>query len=1238
MEVIGVIAAIPGLIDIVTCTKTTVQGLVNRKIFLKETTNLVTQLDLISQILVDIKGRWSSASFRRFNLDRLLPAITSLKNDLQSLNSILAKVPTRSGPLLLKQAVLMISGVETKIKHHSERLEKTKSLLTLIILAHGDEIAEESLSTTRANLQLELRDLLRPCDHSFIPQNLSGTCEWIWTHPVFSRWLAIRITSPSDLEAQIMCIYGTKGCGKSVLAASIVNRFKAQDKVAALFSFWAGRASQRKLVDFLRTLLWHLLQRISDKEVQTIFTPLVRSLPINESNLGDAIKKAGVLVKSDIYCVLDAIDESTDDWSRPQDGCLKYVVDLVRAIPNLRLVLIGREPAMRAAKTLTTSNVEITEDTIRHDIGKFVDVELDRSLKVKTPPIRELVRQSFQEKSTTMFLWVSLVFTELNRCYLPSEIVQTLEHTPHDLDREYHRLFAQLIARLGGSTERPSIFLQRTKRLLSLIIAAPEPLTCDELRHAFALCQHPQQGFEGYLIEPEGIIDSVGDFVRVSDGRYHIAHASLIEFLTRDLETWRIEDEPIIFFRIDMVEAHTSMCLACFDYLTQSDLGYPMTDKSLATLPERLVFFRYASRELPNHAMEVCAAGLSPLIESKLVEFRESTQCCAFIEYVVLCFQHDEWTLASGYLILFGTLYMPEIISDMKFEITGDETQPPKRLPDPDQLLEEELRRREAEFGTDHARCQSWRSVMTTLRSFADRDEIMNPPTTDDPPTHEISVEVATGPMSDLPHHLNLDQRFLLKGRNRFVNSMFQYVYRISSKFPVPSADILPIPLVLLFSTQVAEIDQKISLLSGALKRVKGQKGLTECLCLLCAGLLLVTKNDVSETTGSLLQSGLDIAVNHHLPQIEWLVNGIMLIQAMYLDNCGKRARSRQVIQQLRERLLRNDNPIYLRTFRMLLLGIFEIDPHYYMQNDDHEEAFQLEDPVIAAQEKQKRAVLGICEFLLLMADSLCDMKMYEAAEYAYRKALCLLDKLNQSQQFQLRWATNAGVSDCLYEQYKDTEARDWIQQIDLNMSANNTDNAIHMSICDTPCHVWHIGRVSAWLGELDLARRFFQKALTASCSIQGTTTEPRVDNLKTLAEALEVHRPTFKIKENVMVCCRLIAEWDEEIDCLEDPRWWRCLAIHIRRDDADLGFDAWDIVFLKCVDMSVAKFGVLSNEAFVLYYEMVNRYELDGEHEAASAVLQDFIIRHTSASRGVPELSRTDHGSCWSRLPLRPS
>jgi hypothetical protein len=147
-----------------------------------------------------------------------------------------------------------------------------------------------------------------------------------------------------------------------------------------------------------------------------------------------------------------------------------------------------------------------------------------------------------------MFLWTTLILKQLRRCYTTEEITKSLEQVPHDLDREYHRLFQQLMARTSGTRTKPSASMDRARILLKSIIASPEPLTADELRYAYATHVGTVTKIEDSLIPVDGIIDACGDFLRLTDGRYHLIHASLINFLTRSAQEWHAEDSDIEYF------------------------------------------------------------------------------------------------------------------------------------------------------------------------------------------------------------------------------------------------------------------------------------------------------------------------------------------------------------------------------------------------------------------------------------------------------------------------------------------------------------------------------------------------------------------------------------------------------------------------------------------------------------------------------------------------------------------
>jgi Mg-chelatase subunit ChlI len=139
---------------------------------------------------------------------------------------------------------------------------------------------------------------------------------------VFTPWVSKSPSPSTNHLDRILCIYGIKGCGKSVLAKSIAERLNDRGEITLHFSFWAGSEAQRKLLDLLRTILWQLLNHLPDVKVQQLSTPLVTEPCLNEQNVLGGIHKALRLVNSDTYCIIDGIDESTDNWTSRGNKCL----------------------------------------------------------------------------------------------------------------------------------------------------------------------------------------------------------------------------------------------------------------------------------------------------------------------------------------------------------------------------------------------------------------------------------------------------------------------------------------------------------------------------------------------------------------------------------------------------------------------------------------------------------------------------------------------------------------------------------------------------------------------------------------------------------------------------------------------------------------------------------------------------------------------------------------------------
>src|ERR1700722_10028576 len=94
---------------------------------------------------------------------------------------------------------------------------------------------------------------MRECHDRHIREKLPGTCEWIRSHKVFVDWSNGSTDSPT--ANRILHISGSPGCGKSILASSIVDSIKRRGNRVFFFSFSGTDASRQALDSLVRSLL-----------------------------------------------------------------------------------------------------------------------------------------------------------------------------------------------------------------------------------------------------------------------------------------------------------------------------------------------------------------------------------------------------------------------------------------------------------------------------------------------------------------------------------------------------------------------------------------------------------------------------------------------------------------------------------------------------------------------------------------------------------------------------------------------------------------------------------------------------------------------------------------------------------------------------------------------------------------------------------------------------------------------
>ncbi|KAH6962651.1 hypothetical protein BKA56DRAFT_598026 [Ilyonectria sp. MPI-CAGE-AT-0026] len=641
MEVVGVIAAIPELLKILKRTADTVGKLSSKARTAKIAQGVRIQLDLLAEILDSIRRREERTPSGGDQHSRLSPIVRDVENEVIGLQRLVEKVEgSHGGPGFLKRAQLVITGFEKQFKERRDTLDRLKSLLQIYL----------SESTLNVNQRSQLSKFLRPSATNFIPKKLEGTLEWIWSQEAFGIWTtqtptnvvatssSTNVAHASDLPGRVLLIYGVKGCGKSVLAASLVESLRERGNTAFFFSFWEGYGKERRTDAMLRALLWQLLQSLPEEQ-QNRHIPRLLANQMQFKNTDFLALEIEALAQdhqSDMFCVLDGIDESADDWNNVKSGPLACLIRLLQSTPQIRLLLSGRQSSLRASLQRWPLHIELTRELVEDDLAKFISSELDNCPNITDETLRNRIQIELQSKSTVMFLWIKLVFKELRLSFSPTEISLTLSRLPNELDREYHRLFSMLMERLAGRSANPSIGMIRAKGLLSLIIGASRPLNLTELRMAYAFAcplASPTSDYLENLISEEGIIDACGDFITTNENLIYLGHTSIREFLLRPADQWYDQVSSVAYFRLEPSYCHREIGLSCFRYLQQVKWEHLDQVGVVDELTSRYPLLNYASGYMTSHFLE--SDFTSQEAGTYLSDFFNSQESAAWMEFVI---------------------------------------------------------------------------------------------------------------------------------------------------------------------------------------------------------------------------------------------------------------------------------------------------------------------------------------------------------------------------------------------------------------------------------------------------------------------------------------------------------------------------------------------------------------------------------------------------------------------------
>ncbi|KAJ5524013.1 Aldehyde dehydrogenase C-terminal [Penicillium frequentans] len=182
--------------------------------------------------------------------------------------------------------------------------------------------------------------------------------------------------------------------------------------------------------------------------------------------------------------ILDALDEMVNEELVLLIKEINNIISNTRYRTKVKIFVSSRpdeeiEVAFNSSPTVT---IQATDN--RNDIERFVTNELDEFGRTHPKSVvnlrKEKITEDILDKCDNMFLWAALQVKEILKCKMLESLDRALEQLPKDLSESYDRINQKIHS-------RPAPEMEMAHRTIQWVMAAPDPLTSEELLSAIRI-------------------------------------------------------------------------------------------------------------------------------------------------------------------------------------------------------------------------------------------------------------------------------------------------------------------------------------------------------------------------------------------------------------------------------------------------------------------------------------------------------------------------------------------------------------------------------------------------------------------------------------------------------------------------------------------------------------------------------------------------------------------------------
>jgi N-terminal domain of NWD NACHT-NTPase/NACHT domain len=394
---------------------------------------------------------------------------------------------------------------------------------------------------------------------------LKDSYRWILDNDDFSRWR-------NDDHSSLLWIKGDPGKGKTMLLIGIINELSQHsDRLnhnTGLPSFFFCQATDSQLnnaIAVLRGLIYLLIvQQKSLDQTSSLISYVRKKYDDADRQLFEDTNAFYALsqIFKDILrdpslkgscLVIDALDEC-------QTGLLE-LLDLITNIVSEPLICVkwivssryrdDIEQRLRLDNSRVRLSLELNANHVSHAVDVYIDWKISELTSVKEDKeLQDQVRNRVRQKANGTFLWVALVFRELQEVR-SWDVLQVVEEVPDDLKSLYSRMMRQIQQQKRNDPEF-------CRRVLSAVTIAYRPLHLHELATLSGLPERIASDTQFVA----NIVGMCGSFLTVRDEHVYLIHQSAKDYL--------IKEGFATVFPSGYVESHYSIFSRSLKILSQT--------------------------------------------------------------------------------------------------------------------------------------------------------------------------------------------------------------------------------------------------------------------------------------------------------------------------------------------------------------------------------------------------------------------------------------------------------------------------------------------------------------------------------------------------------------------------------------------------------------------------------------------------------------------------------------------